>query len=287
MNTNKQLNTLLKRIDILLEESILQVKPPQNISIAFSGGIDSSTIALKLLKMGFNPTLITTGSNLSKDKEFVTQFSQKYRLNLEFIHLSKKYVLSRIEAIQNLLIEKTPQKIKDWANKYRFHYENLPLYPNAMDIAIGICFSEIAKHSPDVYIFTGHGAGDIFGGAKKLLTMSVSELKSYLNSASLYLGLVDITRDTLITKQRSKILVNPLLSQKFIKFSKQIPAWYKVNYKTTPYQLKYVWTQYAKRLGVPDFVVNRSPKSMQYSCGIYNWVMKFLKRQYTTKTNYS
>ncbi len=274
MNIKKIINTINQE---LTKEILKHISQKQEVSIAFSGGIDSTTIAIKLIKLGLHPTLITIGSALSKDIIYAKRFAKEFDLPLIYISLTRAN-LKEIDGIIQILVLHTPQKIKNMATQVRFKYPGLSTYPNAMDAAIGLCFKHIALNAPTKIIFTGHGAGDLFAGTLRATFMQPTRLQNYLMLDSIASGQIDIVRDSLIVKIfANKTLVNPIFSPRLIKLARELPKELKLRKVGDKTIRKYIWTRYAKCLGVPEYIINRPPKSMQYSCGIYNWVMKYLK----------
>lgn len=282
------INRLIRFIDQNLTKEIkLKLNKERQVSVAFSGGIDSTAIVIKLLKLDVNPILITTGSSLSKDIDYVKRFAKDFNLPLKYIPLSRRN-LREIDEIIYLLTKHTPDKLKTLAEKIRFKYPGLSTYPNAMDAAIALCFKHIALNSPSKFIFTGHGAGDLFGGTLRATQVGYKQLSSYLEYDSIISGKIDIFRDSFIVKFfANKILINPIFNKELIKFARTLPNELKIH-KTPGGKIlrKYIWTKYAEFLGVPHYIVNRTPKSMQYSCGIYKWVMKYLKTHPELQTTY-
>ena len=276
--------TIIQNIDNTLNEIIKRYNLPPTISLAFSAGVDSTTIAYKLLKLGFKIKLFTVGSKLSKDKPYARSFIKKLKrqskyskkVTLNYIELTKNDVLNAKDEIYTLLKNKTPKDIIKLAQASRFKYPGLETYPNAMDIAIGICMQSIATHNNATkYILTGHGAGDIFAGGFLATQLSKDKLTNYVNKKSVNLGKIDLVRDSLIFKNYNKIMLSPLLESEFIKLASDIPLNLKLKQidKHT-FIRKYIWVLYSLWLGVPKELALRTPKSMQYSCGIYRWLNK-------------
>ena len=280
---------IIQTIDETLNTIIKRYSLPPVVSLAFSAGVDSTTIAYKLLKLGFKVKLFTIGSKLSKDEPFAKSFIKKLtkqpkyskQVTLNYIELTKNDVLNAKDEIYTLLKNKTPKDIIKLAHASRFKYPGLETYPNAMDIAIGICMQAIATHS-DVteYILTGHGAGDIFAGGFLATQLTKNKLTNYVNEKSINLGKIDLVRDSLIFKSYNKTMLSPLLEPEFVKLAKTIPLELKLKrlddntLGAGPIIRKYIWVLYSLWLGVPKEFALRPPKSMQYSCGIYRWLNK-------------
>ncbi len=273
----------IQEFDKALTDIINGYKLPKKAAIAFSGGVDSSTIAYKLMKLGYKTELITTGSCLSKDKNYAETFANKFVLPLHYIDISKELIHKKIPIVFKLLKESTPTKIKAMAEESRFKYAGLRTYPNAMDIAIGICMYEIAQKMKSLnlgYILSGHGAGDIFAGGFLAIQKKPEELEEYLQSKAVPMGFVDIVRDSLIFKHFDIVFKSPLLEDTFVRLVDQVPLDLKLKRRKEKVIRKYIWIKYSLWLGVPSVIANRIPKSMQYSCGIYKWVMKDLLNSY-------
>ncbi len=264
----------IKLIDKALTDILKSYTLPNQPGVAFSGGIDSTTIAFKLKKLGFKPILLTAGSSRSKEKAYAEQIAKKLGLEFIFIKITSDFIENNLDLVYNVLKQKTPQEIKQLAYKTRPKFPDLETYPNAMDVTIGLCMYAIAKHpkAPKT-ILTGHGAGDLFLGAYKVYKLSRDQLQDYIVNQALPSGKVDIFRDSLIAKQAGKTLLNPLLEEEFIKMALQIP----VSLKLKDNIRKYIWLKYAEWLGVPKMAIQRRPKAMQYGCGFLKQVQKILK----------
>ena len=264
----------IKLIDKTLTDILKSYTLPNQPGVAFSGGIDSTTIAFKLKKLGFKPILLTAGSSRSKEKPYAKQIAKRLELEFIFVEISPEFINNNLDLIYNVLKQKTPQKISQLAYKTRPRFPGLETYPNAMDVTIGLCMYAIAKHpkAPKT-ILTGHGAGDLFLGAYKVYKLSRDQLQDYIVNQALPSGKVDIFRDPLIAEQAGKTLLNPLLEEEFVKMALQIP----VSLKLKDNIRKYIWLKYAEWLGVPKMAIQRRPKAMQYGCGFLKQVQKILK----------
>ncbi len=264
----------IELIDKTLTGILQSYTLPSQPGVAFSGGIDSTTIAFKLKKLGFRPILLTAGSSRSKEKTHAEQIAKRLGLEFIFVEVTPEFIQNNLDLIYNVLQQKTPQEIKQLAYKTRPRFPGLETYPNAMDVTIGLCMYAIAKHpkAPKT-IITGHGAGDLFLGAYKVYKIPRDQLQDYIVNQALPSGKVDIFRDSLIAKQAGKTLLNPLLEEEFVKIALEIP----VSLKLKNNIRKYIWLKYAEWLGVPKMALQRRPKAMQYGCGFLKEVQKMLK----------
>jgi len=249
---------------------------PQKPGLLFSAGIDSSILAIMLKKLGYSPILYSVGTSLSKDQPYIEKFHEETDFENVRVFVDKNEVVKLVSHIQTLLSEHTSDSVKQFAAKHRRRYKNESTfpYPNPMDIAIGIGFYLIATHidAPDIFV-SGQGADDLFAGYNMFKGLESVVLQKALEKSMIVLRSIDIPRDKTIFESQKKQVVFPFLDRNFVEYALSIPP----KFKFVGEREKYIWYKFGEYIGVPDIVTNRKKKAMQYSSGLFKWVLKECK----------
>ena len=220
-----------------------------NVSIAFSGGIDSSLVAL-LAKEYTNVELISVGIKDSHDIEAAKSAAKIIDMTLNVKEINEDELLSEAFILQKKL------------NLTQFEVEFM------------LPFWIAAKNAKNPVLMCGQGADEVFGGYARF-----RESKNIPNLSKETKSLLKI-----IPKREKKIaelfglkLSCPYLSNEVIDASKLYS------------QEEHIGTQGKERLreaaiklGLPDKIANRKKKAAQYGSGS----QKILKRKITCEIRF-
>ena len=236
----------LKILDKLFTDYAKEISK-QKVGIIASGGIDSSIIAVYVKKYFHDFTLITLHTSKGVDLPF---------LHLLAKNLNKKPIIIKTNKEE---VNKIKKEIEQLLN-------NAQIEVNKMQIALASAFYFLlreAKKRKITYIFTGQGPDVLLAGYFKYKNLTQQNLKSTIIK-DIPLLKIDEKRDGAIAKKWGVKLINPYLEKEFINFALTIPSELLINQK----QEKYLSRLLGKEINLPEKIVNRPKKALQYSTGI-------------------
>lgn len=245
----------IDRLSQSLSKSISEnVIDSNNITILFSGGLDSSLLAY-LVKLHYSDkdiTLYTVCTKESQDLSNSESAAKLLGLNLVNIEIDSKDIESAIPNLANIIDSSHPVKIS---------FE-LPLYFGLSKIK-------------EKYVLSGQGADELFGGYARYLKMKENELEDALNADVDALINEGIKMDYKIAKHFKKDLKTPYLHEDVVKCARSIP----LDYKVFDGERKIILKDTALSLGLPEKLALRQKKAAQYSSGIIKELRKMAKRK--------
>lgn len=246
------MNKHIKLISEILIETILQISADQ-VTVSFSGGIDSSLLAFLIKKYNTNVKaiqLVYAGLADTADDKFSTIASKLLDLPLDKYILDNLQILNYCKDIGHLINTKDLIEISYL----------LPFY--------AVC--EKAKYKT---IVIGQGADELFMGYSKFKKdlVNANEL-----SVKIYNDLLTVVKDReyKIAEHFDKKLIMPYLNNELSKLVLPLDVKYKNNGKN----VKIVLREVAKYLGLPQEIAERPKKAAQYGSGVWK-VIKNLERR--------
>lgn len=229
-----------------------------SVGVAFSGGIDSSLLAVICKKLEKNPLLLTVGFAGSSDLEFSRTIATK----LQLVH-------------EKLIIDNS-----DFSNTFndisnRINCTNISHIENCIAYSY-IC--RLAKVNGIRIILTANGLDELFCGYKKyqcLYDEGFSRLSSLMdeklvNEFELVNEIKSIASDFELD------VMQPFMTDDFISFAKTIPFELKIK-SANDYLRKHILREIALALGVPAESAMRPKKALQYG-SLIDKNVKRLKR---------
>lgn len=223
-------------------------------AIAFSGGLDSTTLVAAAKKF-YKPNLITLAANQqSKDLLYAKKISKQFKLPLNICYLNKKKILEVYEKIWKI----KPGTLID------------------MEIMTSIYFiCEKAKELNCKAVVFGSGAEELFVGYNKYFVAleEGKDLEKLLDLELKTLPKRDILRIKKVTNLFKIKALFPFLDKQFVKEVKSIPLSYHINKELS----KPILREIAKSLNVPNLVLLRKKKALQYGSNIHKLFLKLAK----------
>ncbi|MEO9310180.1 MAG: asparagine synthase C-terminal domain-containing protein [Nitrososphaera sp.] len=246
-----QLCILLEKIKTAISQTVVDKK----IGFAFSGGVDSTTIAKICNDMHYDVTLLTIGFTGSHDIEFSKQINKFLKLPHKILEIDPKEFIH----IQN--------KIKSTIKT-----ENLSWNENS------IAFYYVAKlaHSLGLYtVVTANGVDELFcgyNGYRDAIREGESKVMELMNS-KIENEIAMMSTVNLVCSEFGVKLVQPLLSKEFIDYAKLIPISQKITDENDLFR-KHIIRKLAAQIGVPQISANARKKALQYGSLIHKAVVK-------------
>ncbi|MDP7323791.1 MAG: asparagine synthetase B, partial [Candidatus Woesearchaeota archaeon] len=245
---NKLLDLLTKAVDKRI--------PKPKFGLLFSGGVDSSTLALLLKKHKKKFTCYTTvldhpGFKEPEDLVYAKKAAKTMNLNLKIIKVKLKEIKPLLKKIVPLIEDS-----------------------NVVKVAVALTFykaCEQARKDGHKVLFSGLGAEELFGGYerhKKSLQINKECLSGLLKMYER-----DLYRDDIVSMENSVELRLPFLDHDLSKYSLNIPGKYKINSKGE----KQILREVAEKLGVPKLIARRKKRAAQYGSNIQKALKKLAK----------
>ena len=254
----------------LLEKAIrVRVAGLREVAVAFSGGLDSSLIAYLASKCGVKVNLIHV--SLENEPETETAFEAAEKLDLPMqVHLFKESdVENTLPCVVDLVEESDPVKV-----------------------AIGVPVYWAAQKAQEAgfnVLLAGQGADELFGGYQRY----VNEYCKDGNEKVQQTMFNDITRIHENNLERDKkICTNfdvelrlPFCSFDLVKYALGLPVDLKFEQKQDSLR-KLVLRKVASNLSLPESIVNKPKKAVQYSTGINNAIKRITQKNDQTINEY-
>jgi asparagine synthase (glutamine-hydrolysing) len=255
----KDFFTTLPLIQEELDEAIRRrAAACKNLTILFSGGIDSALLA-HCAREHADVSLVTVGQEGCEDREMAEALESEIGITLQTIDLTTddidRYGQELTEAIGG---------------------------GSVLDFEIAFPFFMAARTKHADLLISGQGADELFGGyhrynlAYKESPQKFEEMQ--LNDLS-EIGRTNLERDQLAVRAGGSHLTTPYLTPKMIEYALSTETMTKINVR----QNKLVLRKIAEKMGLPPSIAERKKKAIQYGCGIHSLLSKMAKERSFTK----
>ncbi len=239
-----------QKIAELLSESIAATCP-KKCAIAFSGGLDSSTLA-KLSGKGREILLITVGTAKSQDLKNSRLVAAELNLPFEPIEISREQVFSAYRECQKIM----PGELLK------------------AELMVPVYFAcKKAREKGFSHMLFGSGAEELFIGYKRYFEYLAEgkDLEKILAKELSTLPERDGKRTDAVATHFGISTIYPLLYPKLVDFVLALPLEARLG---TIESRKPILREAAKLLGVPKSAYLRPKQAMQYGSGIHKLLIK-------------
>ena len=224
----------------------------REVGVMLSGGIDSSIIAY-FASNYFPKTLFFTlaADERSDDIFYAKILSKKLNKNLEIIFYQKNDVEKIRKKVEEILIK-----------------DKIAITSTQLSLACAfylIC--QKVKEENISYLFTGQGPDILLAGYHKYKNIKKEKLNEEIKK-DLPLLTIDKKRDNALANYFQIKLINPYLEKDFIDFALKVQPEFKVNLIKNEVYEKYLSRKVAKFLKLPEKIILRHKKALQYSTKI-------------------
>jgi len=248
---------------LLAEEVVRAVKeriPSEKFGVLFSGGVDSSLIALILKQAGCEFICYTLGFKNEDTKEPEDVEAAEKTAKLLGLTLKKK-ILDVQEAEE--LIAKTVKILGPELN-------------NVVNVGVAgveLGCIEMAKEDGVEYLFTGLGSEEIFAGYERHKLAADAHEECWKGLLAMYGR--DLLRDNAIAKSERIAFMTPFLDHKLIAEAMRIPAEQKISQEHS----KLILRQVAEKLGLPKEAAWRKKRAAQYGSRLDKAIDKIARKK--------
>lgn len=225
----------------------------KKFGILFSGGVDSSSIALIAKKLNCNFICYSVG--LENSKDLVS--AEEVALHLNFKLKTKKLNLNEAEEI----IKKVTKVLKKEADVV-----------NVGVACVVYSAAGMAKNDKIAILFSGLGSEEIFAGYQR--HKEAKNVNEECWKGLKFMWERDLKRDYLIAKHLKIKLLTPFLDKEIIKTAMQIPGEYKIKGNI----VKYILREAAIELGLPKEFAFRKKLAAQYGSNFDKAIEKLARK---------
>ena len=242
-----------------------------NIGLIFSGGVDSTILAVLLKQIAekrnnndnsiqLNIKLYSVGVENSQDIKFSKEIAEELDLPIKTIIIDETTVKESIKPVLTAIED-----------------------DNLMKLGVGMTIYLAAKAMKEDNIkvaLSGQGADELFGGYNRYLkhfeenslfdAYFALDEEIYHDIANMYH--VNLERDDAVSMANGVELRVPFLDNDIINLALDIPGKYKIR-NNEDLLRKHILRDVAKSIGVPDYIADRPKKAAQYGSGI-NKILK-------------
>jgi len=235
-------------------EAVKKRIPDERFGVLFSGGVDSSLIALicKQLKAAF--TCYTVGLENSSDVEQAKKVAEFFDFKL------KTRILSIEEAEK--IIKKAVETVG----------------PNVVKVGVASVVIAAKEIADEKIFFSGLGSEEIFAGYERHL--KAKDVNEECWNGLKQMRERDLTRDVAVAKAMNFELRTPFLDKELIRVAMQLPGRFKLNKDN-----KLILREAAEEIGLGDFAW-RKKKAAQYGSRFDKAIEKLAKREKLSKSEY-
>ena len=258
-----------------------RVENISNVGLIFSGGVDSTILAVLLKKIAekrnddnnsppLNIRLYSVGVKNSQDVKFSEEIAADLNLPLKTIIIDENTVKESIKPVLTAIED-----------------------DNLMKLGVGIIIYLAAKAMKEENVkvaLSGQGADELFGGYNRYLKhfednalfdayFDLDE-EIYHDMANMYH--INLERDDAVSMANGVELRVPFLDKDIIDLALDIPAKYKIKDNEDVLR-KHILRDAAKSIGVPDYISDRPKMAAQYGSGINKILKKKVLRSFDIK----
>jgi asparagine synthase (glutamine-hydrolysing) len=254
---------------LLLESTMERVSDAEKIAVAFSGGLDSSIIAVLAKNCIKNVNLITVGLEGQPELRHAETAAKSLELPIQI----QAYTVADVEnALKKVL----------W----------LIEEPDVIKAGIAIPFfwtAQIASKTGCRVLLSGQGADELFGGYHKYLNQYAHGGVEAVHKA-MFQDLVNsyetnFQRDEPVCAFHKVELRLPFIDREVVRFALGLP----VNLKITSAEdklRKHVLRRLAKNMNIFMFISEKTKKAVQYTTGVDRALKKLARKKGFTQKDY-
>tara|TARA_Y100000310_G_scaffold133889_1_gene132867 strand:+ start:7744 stop:8607 length:864 start_codon:yes stop_codon:yes gene_type:complete len=265
--TNKE--EIIPQLTQLLKETLIAI-PDETIGIAFSGGLDSSLLAILAQQTGKKFKPYTVGLPNAEDVDYAGRIALQMHWPVKIKILTPDEATTTIQEVTTILSNT--------------HQDVSPTHVGIGAVVYSVL--QMAKQDGIKTVIGGLSAEELFAGYKRHTDYGKEYSPTFIQQA-LWQGLKDMeTRDLArnlpIAQAVGINLVAPFLNESLTHFAMQIHP----SLKVTQDKKKIILRETAIHLGLPEEFAMRKKVACQYGSKFDKFMGTLAKQQNTTKKEY-
>jgi len=255
--------------NLLLESTRKRVSDLKKVAVAFSGGLDSSIIAALAKICGIDVHLISVGLKDQTEVKYAEATAERLDLPLYLETFTADHVEEILPKVLWLIEES-----------------------NAVKASIAIPFywtAEIASKMRCRVLLAGQGSDELFGGYHKYLG-TYAQFGTTAVQNAMYHDVVssyekNFQRDTQVCSFHKVELRFPFVDREVVRFALGLPVSLKIK-STENHLRKRVLRRVAQNLELPQFIVDKPKKAIQYTTGVNKTLQRLARKESLTLQGY-
>ncbi|MGB9756738.1 MAG: asparagine synthase C-terminal domain-containing protein, partial [Candidatus Bathyarchaeales archaeon] len=264
------LQVATKKLQTLLQYSVeKRVSGLKEAAIAFSGGLDSSIIALLAKNSGVNVKLIHVSLKNQPETEDAEKAAEALGLPIYTYLYEEEKVAETLPKVLWLIEE-----------------------PDPLKASIGIPFYWVAENTAKMkltVLLAGQGADELFGGYKRYvddyLRYGSERVQQEIFNDIAKMHENNFERDFKICNFYDVELRLPFAAYSIAKFAITLPIELKIKF-TDEKARKIVLRHLGEKIGLPPFIVKRQKRAIQYATGVNKTLKKLAKNEGISQRDY-
>ena len=236
---------------------------PRRSGIAFSGGLDSALVAKIAKSEDLAPELISVGMKGQPELEHAEKIAKSFGLQIKIRKLSSSEILDSLPDVVRIIETSDPVLVGI----------SVPIYFACLE----------AREIGLRYLAAGQLSDELFGGYGKFEDMALhgrsENLGREMFESVVAASAKDFDPGDKLAVAAGLELCCPFGYLPIVQYALRLPVSLRVRVDNGKVTRKYILRILAARLGLPDSVVHRPKKAVQYSSGVQKVLLKEAKRQ--------
>ena len=250
------------RVGHLLLESLAET-PPEDYALAFSGGLDSTLVAHAAKENGLRPELITVGLKGQAELEHARRVAKELGLDITVRELSQSEIIDRLGEVVET-VESTDSTLVG---------HSVPLF--------FVC--EVAEEMGMGHLLVGQLSDELFAGYGRFEELALKhhflEARKEVLRSVLAAATNDFEPGDKLAVSHRLDLQSPFAYLPLVDYALSIPISLKLRLVGDGVVRKYILRRLAASWKLPESVVNRPKKAVQYSTGVQKVLLKEAKKR--------
>jgi asparagine synthase (glutamine-hydrolysing) len=252
----------IRTLDELFTEAVSR-SVPRGSGIAFSGGLDSALVAHVAKTAGLEPELISVGLKGQQELDHAEKTAKSFGLRLDIGELSSSEILNSLSDVV-----KTTETTD----------------PVIVGISVPIYFAcQKARERGLRYIAAGQLGDELFGGYGRFEDIALRDGTDDLGREMFHSVMAASAKDfdpgDKVAVAAGLDLCCPFAYLPLVEYVLKLPSSLRVNLADGKVTRKYILRRLAAHLSLPQNVVDKPKKAVQYSSGVQKVLLKEAKRQ--------